>query len=141
MASLRRYISSTILSGRIDREIDKARQMLIAEHKYPEGPIESQLQRIIAITRVFKVLLTEKSRQERIQKISNDNCGSTQYGSASITDYATGGISVRDILKKKIAWGGKRNNHDRKKEGYIQSCLGKHETKGRETRFETGRHA
>lgn len=114
----------------LDRQIDLVCQVLIAQHKYPEGDREEQKREIKLITQSLKALLHAKARKERIQKISNHNGGDSKNGSTRPADDTTGGICIRDILQKKIAGDRKRNNGSRKKEGYVQSRLGKHETKG-----------
>jgi hypothetical protein len=114
----------------IDTKIEIVRQVLIAQYKYPEGDAEFQKQEIKSITKTFKQLLQTKARQERIQEISNDYCSSAENCGSSPADNASRGISIRDILQKKVAGHRKRNNGSRKKEGYVESRLGKHVTNG-----------
>jgi hypothetical protein len=114
----------------LDSRIDIVRQVLIAQHRYPEGDVDSQKREIKSLTKTFKNLLQAKAREERIDEICDDYCSTSENGGSSPTDNASRRICIRDILKKKIAGSRKRNNHSRKKEGYIESRLGKHETKG-----------
>lgn len=114
----------------IDTRIEIARQILILHHKYPREDKEKQKKKLKMLTYNFKQLLQTKARQERIDEVCDDYCSTSENCSPSPTNNPTGGICIRDILKKKITGSRKRNNHSRKKEGYVESCLGKHETKG-----------
>ena len=128
------------MDGGLDKYIDIIRQVLIAQHRYPEGTSEEQTIQIKLLTEKFKALLQAKAREERIQNIRKNNRCSTHHSSTRPTDYTSGRVCIRDILKEKIAGSGKRKNSSRKKEGYVESCLGKHVTKPWQTRFETGNH-
>jgi hypothetical protein len=128
------------MDGGLDKYIDILRQILIAQHRYPEGTSEEQTSQIRSLTAKFKALLQAKARQERIQNIRKHNGRGTDNSSTCPTDYTSGRVCIRDILKEKVAGGGKRKNRSRKKEGYVESRLGKHVTNSWQTRFETGHH-
>jgi len=126
----RLLVHRALINGTLNRDLDIVQQVLIAQHRYPEYNRIVQQQEIKSLTKTFHALLKAKATQESVQKVSNDDRGSSEDGSPSPTDNASRRISIRNILKEKIAGSGKRNNNRRKKEGYIQSRLGKHETKG-----------
>lgn len=126
----RLLVCRALLNGTLNRDLDIIRQVLIAQHRYPEGDKFEQQREIKSLTKSFQALLHAKSAQERIQEIGDDYCSSSENCGSSPADNTPRGIRIGDILKKKISGGRKRNKHSRKKEGYVQSRLGKHETKG-----------
>lgn len=126
----RLLVHRALINGTLNRDLDIIQQVLIAQHRYPEYDRIEQQREIKSITRSFHALLKAKATQESVQKVSNDDRGSSENGSSSPTNNASRRISIRNILKEKIAGSRKRNKHSRKKEGYVESRLGKHETKG-----------
>lgn len=58
---------------------------------------------VVCLNRVFRGLLAEKTRQEAVQKMRNYNCCCTQDSSTCPTHNTARRVSIRDILKKKIA--------------------------------------
>lgn len=117
-------------TGGFQRWIDLVRQVMIAQHKYPEGSRSAQQTQIQCLTRSFQALLKAKATQESIQKIRQNNRRQSNHCSTCPTDDATSGVGVGNILKKQVTGRRKRKNGSRQKEGYIESCLGKHVTKG-----------
>lgn len=124
------FVIASLARNTLDRDLDIVRQTLIAQHKYPEATQDLQFKEVKFLTKLFQALLHAKSRQERIQEICNDHSSNTQYSSTSPTHNTPRRISIRNILQQQISGGRKRNRHRRKKEGYVESGLGKHETKG-----------
>lgn len=125
-----RLVHIAMISGNIDLYIDRVQQILIAQHKYPETNREQQQIQIKQLTIAFKALLQAKSRQKRIQDIRKHHRRNTHHSSTRPTHDTPRGICIRDILKEQVAGSGQRKNTRRKEEGYIQSRLGKHVTKG-----------
>ena len=87
----------------IDRRIQNCQRMLVAAHKNPCPDKEEQKRQIKILTFAFKALLSEKVRQEAIHNICNDHGRNTENTSTSHTDNTGPRISIRDILKQKIA--------------------------------------
>lgn len=60
---------------------------------------EDRLNMIHEATIMFRVLLTEKARQEHIDKMRKDYCGATENGSTGQRDDTTGGICLGEVLQ------------------------------------------
>jgi hypothetical protein len=126
----RLLVCKALVNGTLNRDLDIIQQVLIAQHRYPEGDRLEQQREIKSLTKSFQALLHAKARQERVQEIGYDYCSSSENCGASPADNTPRRIRIGDVLKKKISGGRKRNKNSRKKEGYVESRLGKHETKG-----------
>ena len=87
----------------IDRRIQSCQRMLVLAHKFPLPDKAAQKDQIKKLTLMFKALLTQKASQEAIHNIRKNHRSNTQNTSPGQTDNTRPRISIRDILKKKIA--------------------------------------
>lgn len=94
-------VESTMFS--IDRRIQSCQRMLVIAHKFPLPDKASQKHQIKKLTLMFKALLAQKASQEAVNNIRKNHSSNTQNTSPSQTDDPRPRISIRDILKKKIA--------------------------------------
>lgn len=103
---LREYVRDVVEQNDLEKELASLRKILVGLHRYHLFTPQEHQRRVKKFDQMFKALLTEKARQERVQKIGNDNGSSTQYGSTGPAHHASGGVGIRDILEKEIAGGG-----------------------------------
>jgi hypothetical protein len=87
----------------INRRIQNYQRMLVVAHKHPHPDKDEQKRQIKLLTVKFKMLLTEKARQEAIHDICDDNGRDTKNTGSSEADDPRPRICIRDILKEKIA--------------------------------------
>ncbi len=87
----------------IDRRIQSCQHMLVLAHKFPLPDKTAQTHQIKKLTLMFKALLTQKASQKAIDDIRKNHRSNPENSSTGQTDNARPRISIRDILKEKIA--------------------------------------
>jgi hypothetical protein len=87
----------------IDRRIQSCQRLLVLAHKFPLLDKTAQTHQIKKLTLMFKALLTQKASQKAIDDIRKNHSCNTQNTSTGQTDNARPRVSIRDILKEKIA--------------------------------------
>lgn len=100
---LAEYVRDVVAHNDLESETDCVRRILVGLHRYHHFPEGEQQRRIKKFDQMFKALLTEKARQERSQKIGQNNSSKTENGSTRPADNSARSICVGDILKQKVA--------------------------------------
>lgn len=75
------YIAEVHRNGIVDIELRRVRDSMVMATQ--ASPVDIVI--IAHLNQVFKALLTEKARQERIQQVGNDNRGTSENSSPGPT--------------------------------------------------------
>lgn len=96
---LRVYITEIRDAGVLDEEMKRVQDLMVGNLKHPESESEKQRDIVVRFNQMFRALLAEKSRQEALKKVGNDNRSNTQYGSTCVAHDPRPRISIWNILK------------------------------------------
>ena len=105
-AELKDYIDDVVKYKDLDDEIKHIRRVLVGLHKYHLLAPAVHQKRVKRYDQMFKALLTEKARQEVLNKMRNNNARNAENTCTSKTDDTGTSVGVGDILKEKVAGSG-----------------------------------
>lgn len=103
---LKDYIDDVVKYKDIENELRHVRRVLVGLHNYHLLAPAVHQQRVKRYDQMFKALLTEKARQESLNKMRNDNCGNTENTSTGKADDTGSSVGVGNILKEHVAGSG-----------------------------------
>ena len=105
-AELRDYIHDVVTYKDLHEEIALVRRVLVGLHNYHHFTVRDQQARIKRYDQMFKALLTEKARQEVLNKMSNHKPSNTENASTGEADNTRSSVCVGNVLKEQIAGSG-----------------------------------
>jgi hypothetical protein len=98
------WATKTANFGLLDEEIERIKSLMVFRTKNPLSDMESNRAIVLQYNRMFKALLSEKSRQELIEKVSDNDCSSPKDSCASPTDDTPRSVGVWNVLKQQAPW-------------------------------------
>jgi hypothetical protein len=78
---------------------------MIEATRHPNPDKEQQRASIAKLNRIFKALLAEKTRQEVVQEVRDDNAGNPENSSTRPAHNPTRSVGIWNVLKEKITGG------------------------------------
>lgn len=87
----------------LDLEIERTKSLMVFRTKNPSVNKEDQRVIIFNYNRMFKALLSEKSRQELVKQMGNNNSSRSENSGSSPANNAPRSIRIRDILEQQVA--------------------------------------
>ncbi len=85
-------------------ELERVQSTLQRLNMFPYEDKQFQFNMVCRANQVFRALLTEKTRQETFQEMSNNHSSTTENSGTSPTDNTRRGKGIWNILKKKVSW-------------------------------------
>jgi hypothetical protein len=101
-SELRDYIHDVVTYKDLHEEIAQVRKVLVGLHTYHHFTVTDQQARIKRYDQMFKALLTEKARQEVLNKMSNHKSSNTKDTGTGKTDDTGSSVGVGNILKEQV---------------------------------------
>lgn len=96
------YIEHVVSKGLLESEIRQTRKYMLESTNRPLPDKEKQVQYVAQMNQVFRALLTEKARQELVQKVRDDDRRRAENPSPSVADNTSRRVRVGNILKQDV---------------------------------------
>jgi len=97
------WIYRVVQHDLLDLEIDRTKSLMQFRTRNPAVNKDDQRILISNYNRLFKALLSEKSRQELVKQMRYNNSSRPENGGPSPANNAPRSIRIRDILEQEIA--------------------------------------
>lgn len=97
------YINEVRRQNVLGSELMRVQTLMLESTLHPHENPRQQAIIVACQNQMFKALLTEKARQELVEKMGDDNGSGTQDTSAHPTDNTPRSKRIRDILQQQVA--------------------------------------